>query len=95
MEKEKLKNKTPESKLRINQSSILDLWVIEYSLKQKCYNICRVYEMLLHNKRNAIIDKYEKFQAFIPIGIFRTNEEANTFLTINQIEIQGGMNKNE
>ena len=57
--------------------SILNLEVIEWSPSQECFHWHTVKEML---RDNLLVFKDRTGGDFLPIGVFRTREEAQAFL---------------
>jgi len=54
---------------------IMDLFVVEYSVSQKAFNLCTVREMLDHNCR--MILSHKTSNDYLVVGIAESYDEAN------------------
>lgn len=59
-------------------TAIMDLFVVEYSISQKAFNLCSVREMLDHNCR--MILSYHTSNDYLVVGIAETYDAANALL---------------
>lgn len=65
---------------------MLNCWVAEYSIEQNCFHVEEVKAMIEENIRCAIT-KVEPY--YMPIGIFKEEEEAHNFIEKMRSKIQG------